>query len=223
MFSLHIFTLHLHITQAMATPNFTLPPGFTVPTSRVQVSTPPSTLENFLMNQNQYMHDVSPDGNCMFRALSHQLYGSDNHHVQVRQMLLEVIQCNYTIYQPYWIEDMPWGKVTFNAHLQRLAHVGSWGTQVELQAVSDCFNITVFVCSPNISQIIRWEIKGTPKHHSIHIPPVSLHATLPFTNDAHIELCYNKYHYTSVLPAEKGMQLLPPVIIPRRSDSVVID
>ena len=36
----------------------------------------------------------------------------------------------------YWIEDMPWGKVTFNAHLQRLAHVGSWGTQV-LQAVSD--------------------------------------------------------------------------------------
>ena len=30
-------------------------------------------------------------------------------------------------------------------------------------------------------------------------------------------------HYTSVLPAEKGMQLLPPVVVPRRSDSVVID
>ena len=87
----------------MATPNFTL-----------------STLESFLMNQNRHMHDVSPDGNCMFRALSHQLYGSDNHHIQVRQMLLEVIQCNRTIYQPYWIGDMPWGKVTFNEHLRLL-------------------------------------------------------------------------------------------------------
>ena len=86
---------------------------------------------------------------------------------------------------------MPWGKVTFNEHLQKLASVGSWGTQVELQAVSDCSNVTVFVCSPNISQIIRWEIKGTPKHHStIRVPPMSLHTTLPFTHGAHIELCY---------------------------------
>ena len=52
---------------------------------------------------------------------------------------------------------------------------------------------------------------------------MSLHATLPFIHGAHIELCYNKYHYTSVLLAEKGMQLLPPVVVPRRSDSVVIN
>ena len=85
-------------------------------------------------------HDVlPPDGNCMFHALSHQLYGSDQHHVHVRSMLLEVIESNKIIYQHYWIEDMPWGKTTFNEHLQRVALVGSWGTQVELQAVSDCF------------------------------------------------------------------------------------
>ena len=63
----------------------------------------------------------------------------------------------------------------------------------------------------------------TRKHHStIGVPPMSLHATLPFTHGAHIDLCY-MYLYTSILPAEKGMQLLPPVVVPRRSDSVVID
>ena len=50
---------------------------------------------------------------------------------------------------------------------------------------------------------------------------MSLHATLPFTHGAHIELCY-KYHYMSVLLAEKGMQLLPPVVVTSRSDSVVV-
>jgi len=32
-------------------------------------------------------------------------------------MILEVIQSNSIPYQPYWIEDMPWGKVTFSEHL----------------------------------------------------------------------------------------------------------
>ena len=94
----------------MATPNFILPPGVTVPRSLVPISAPSSTLtdvESFLMSQCYLAHDVLPDGNCMFRALSHQLYGSDQHHVQVRSMLLEVIESNKIIYQPYWIEDMP--------------------------------------------------------------------------------------------------------------------
>jgi len=196
-----------------------------MPISLVPTSAPPSVLtdvESFLMSQNRHVYNVLPDGNCMFRALSHQLYGSDEHHLHVRTMLLEVIQSNSITYQPYWIEDMPWGKVTFSEHLQRLACAGSWGTQVELQAISDCFNVTCFVCSPNPSGIVRWERKATPKNHSTIIAsPMRLQVTLPFTHD-HIELSYSKYHYNSVLPAEKGMQLLPPVIVPTRSDNIVI-
>ena len=116
----------------------------------------------------------------VFRALSHQLYGRDQHHVHVQCMLLEVIESNKIIYQPYWIEDMPWGKTTFNEHLQRVAVVESWGTQVELQAVSDCFNVSV--CSPNPSGIVRWE-KKVPTNHSIQHHPCfeSDSSYLPFT------------------------------------------
>ena len=80
----------------------------------------------------------------MFRALSHQLYGSNEHHIQLRRMLLEAIQSNYSFYEPLWIEEMPWGKVTFDEHLENLACVGTWGNYVELQAVSDYFNTKVF-------------------------------------------------------------------------------
>ena len=173
------------------------------------------------MSQCRLAHDALPDGNCMFHALSHQLYGGDQHHVHVRSMLLEVIESNKIIYQPYWIEDTPWGKTTFNEHLQKVALVGSWGTQVELQAVSDCFNVTVFVCSPNPSGIVQWEKKTTPKNHdNINIPAMSLQATLPFTH-SHIELCYSNYPYKSILPGEKGTQLSPQEIIPRCSHTVI--
>ena len=57
----------------MATPNFILPLGNTVPTSLVPISAPPSTLtdiECFLMSQDPRVHDVMPDSNCTFHAPS---------------------------------------------------------------------------------------------------------------------------------------------------------
>ena len=57
-------------------------------------------------------------------------------------MLLQAIQSNYDTYHQYWFEDMPWGIVTFDEHLNK---PGSWGTQVELQACSDCVNVNIYI------------------------------------------------------------------------------
>ena len=54
-----------------------------------------------LRSQGRRTYNVLPDGNCMFRALSLQLFGTDEFHGQLRQMLLAVIQSNHTIYEPY--------------------------------------------------------------------------------------------------------------------------
>ena len=64
--------------------------------------------------------------------------------------------------------------------MKSLANPGSWRTYVELQATSDCFNMTVFICSPNLSRILRWERKAVPRYHSaiklpaLHITPMLL-------------------------------------------------
>ena len=81
--------------QAMATPNSILPPGVTLPASLVPMSMPPSTVtdidDSVLKSHNQCTQDVLPDGTCMFRALSHQLYGNDEHHIQLRTMLFKAV------------------------------------------------------------------------------------------------------------------------------------
>ena len=57
-----------------------------------------------------------------------QLFGTDGHHVQLRQTLLALIQNNYKTYEPYWIEHTSCGVVKFDEHVSSLAKAGSWGT-----------------------------------------------------------------------------------------------
>ena len=100
----------------------------------------------------------------MFRALGHQLCGSEEHHIELRSMLLQIIQNNHDTYSRYWIQDMPWGIVTFDEHLNNLGIPGSWATQVQLQACSDWLKVTIYICSYNPGGIVRWERKAVPKN-----------------------------------------------------------
>jgi len=152
----------------------------------------------------------------MYRALSHQLCGSEEHHFQLRSMLLQVIQSNSNTYRQYWIEDMPWGIVSFDEHLEDIGKLGSWGTQMELQACSDCVNLNIYVCSRNTGGIVRWEKKASPKN-LICIP----HNLFTTTKCRNIELSFCRNHYNSVVSTQG--EVPPPVIIVRHSDTVVID
>ena len=174
------------------------------------------------MSQCRLAHDALPDGNCMFRALSHQLYDGDQHHDHVRSMLLEVIESNKIIFTSLTGSKIRHGERPHLMNICKKLLLWEAGVlKLSSQVVSDCFNVTVFVCSPNLSGIVLWEKKATPKNHdNINIPAMSLQATLPFTH-SHIELGYNNYPYKSILPGEKGTQLLPPEIIPRCSHTVV--
>ena len=79
-----------------------------------------TNIEDFLRDQNHSLYNVTADGNCIFRALTHRLCGSEEHHIQLRSMLLQFIQNNYDTYSHYWIQDIPWGIVTFDEHLNDL-------------------------------------------------------------------------------------------------------
>ena len=45
------------------------------------------------------------DGNCLFRALSDQLYGSDAHHAQLRQDICSWIDAHRARYAPFVDDD----------------------------------------------------------------------------------------------------------------------
>ena len=48
-----------------------------------------------------YAADTLGDGNCLFRALSDQLYGSESKHAGLRQGICDFIHTNKTRYEPF--------------------------------------------------------------------------------------------------------------------------
>ena len=94
-----------------------------------QVATDP--LAAFLKAGGRQVHVVAGDGNCMFRSLSHQLYGSSERHFVVRSLLLRFESKNCDTFSQLLTKVN-----NIQTHIQRLILPGIWGTHVELHAAA---------------------------------------------------------------------------------------
>lgn len=77
--------------------------------------------------------DQDMDGNCLFRSVSHQVYGTERHHAVVREKCMDYIE-----HQGYFFEsfvDEP-----FDMYVARLRLVGEWGGDLEIQAMAEIYN-----------------------------------------------------------------------------------
>ena len=150
-FLVHTCTYDNLILQGIGSDMFILPPGVTLPKHLIP-STPSASLthlDDFLYYQSRRCHTVLGDGNCLFRACSHQLYATEDFHAQLRQSLHQSMKHTATI--------------SYSQHLQQLKSLGSWGTQLELQAFCD------YLCLPLFAhQIFRPE--HTAGEGSLHRP-----------------------------------------------------
>lgn len=181
----------------------TLPPGVTIPASLVpsaNTTTLSSDLNNFLNTQGRKSYAVGEDGNCMFRAISHQTFGVENKHREVRLTLHKTIQINYERYRCLWISNG-----TFSEHVENIKSCGVWGTQVELQAASDFFGVPVYTGMLNSRGVYCWFLF---KPHTIIIPELDHDPGIPlypFTTK-HIEIVQNssRKHYDSIVPIFPG-------------------
>ena len=154
------------------------------------------------------------DGNCLFRALSHQVYGTEDKHLQFRLFIQEFIEQNKDKYEPYWINPEVTNHaqqlVSYAHHLQEMKKPGVWGTLLELKAFSDLLSYPLFICSPEIkTRAYKWnKIVPTPSGQRLTLP-------LSFTAD-HIELAHSssRDHYDSVVPYNSSTLLPCPVLTP---------
>ena len=145
----------------------------------------------------------------MLRAISHQLYGSDQQHSQLRLTLQEIIEKNAKHYKPLWM-----GKDTFSTHVNQIKLTGVWGTQVELQAASDLFGVPVYVALLNTKGIYCWNL-FKPRRVDNENPINGLSLPIyPFTVKQ-IEIAPNNMHnhYDSIIPVFPGGHALQPPII----------
>lgn len=178
--------------------------------------------DDFLYFQSRKCHHVLGDGNCMFRAISHQLYGTEDQHLQIRHALHNFIEENKANYEGYWIDST----ISYSSHLQHIKNPGSWGTELELKAVSDYLFLPTFVCSPNVTtKAYRWE-KFNPSRSISGACKLSKVPSLPFTL-RHIELAHSstRDHYDSIVPYNSSTvtSLSPPTFRPRVVASMTVE
>ena len=95
------------------------------------------------------------DGNCLFRALSDQLYGSPSYHLRLRKEICNWIETHAQRYEPFCEDERG-----LAAHLRCMREQGTYGGHLELSAFSHLKRRDVKVIQPGLVYVIEWAAGG---------------------------------------------------------------
>eukprot|EP00658_Telonema_sp_P-2_P048223 TRINITY_DN36697_c0_g1_i1.p1 TRINITY_DN36697_c0_g1~~TRINITY_DN36697_c0_g1_i1.p1 ORF type:complete len:227 (-),score=63.98 TRINITY_DN36697_c0_g1_i1:31-624(-) len=84
---------------------------------------------------------VAGDGNCQFRALSHQLCGDDQQYASVRKHIVAHLKAERGRYREF-VAGQP-----YEDYLRTMAKDGTWGDALTLQAAADTYGAEIKLVS----------------------------------------------------------------------------
>lgn len=152
---------------------------------------------DFLHPMGLAIRDVANDGNCFFRAVSDQLYGTEQFHYDLRQRACDYIVRNKQLFIDFVNDDQ-----SFDEYVADMRTDGIWADHIEIQAIS-------MTCGVNI----RVHQSGKPsydiRNHLAADAPV-IHLSYHFGE-----------HYASVRPLRTALLPIPaqhpslPLLTPR--------
>lgn len=91
--------------------------------------------------KNLHIMQVEGDGNCLFRSISHQLYGSENYHKNLRELTMNYI----TLEKEFFAQYIVGGMEAFTEYIARKRQDGVWGDDVEIEAMSEIYGISIVI------------------------------------------------------------------------------
>ncbi|CAH9090238.1 unnamed protein product [Cuscuta europaea] len=95
-------------------------------------------LQKRLLENGFVEHHVKGDGNCQFRALSDEIYGTPEWHNCVREHVANQLRSHPEMYKGH----VP---MVYDEYLKKMSKSGAWGDHVTLQAAADLFGVKVLV------------------------------------------------------------------------------
>ena len=133
--------------------------------------------------------DTKRDGNCMFRAISDQVYGTEEKFNLIRQKCMDYI----LLEKDFFEEFIEGGKNFFDEYINLKRKNGVWGDDIELQALSELYNRPIEIYSNSIKPLRTFhESKKNFKRDESNIKKYNI---IP------IRLSYHgKNHYNSIIP-----------------------
>lgn len=84
-----------------------------------------------LQAQGLYVSHVRGDGNCLFRAVAHQIWGDEERHAQLRGLCVDYMRAN-NIGKTMFARDE-----LFQKHLADISADGAWADDPEIRALEE--------------------------------------------------------------------------------------
>lgn len=84
---------------------------------------------------------IESDGNCLFRAFSHILTGSQESHGEVRAIIISFILKNASLFKSVCPD------IAKHIHTSKMDEIGTWGTEIEIFAMATILNTAIYVYS----------------------------------------------------------------------------
>ncbi|GAW80014.1 hypothetical protein, conserved [Plasmodium gonderi] len=91
-----------------------------------------------------YIRSIRTDGNCLFRAVADQLYNNEDNYKEIRKLVVSYLQRNEEKYKHFIEHDE-----SYKSYIQRISLDGTWGGQLELQAVGELFTVNILIYQEN--------------------------------------------------------------------------
>lgn len=112
-------------------------------------------LRNRLECLRMNMVSIEDDGNCQFRAISQELFGSQSKHYQVR-----CVAASHMKNSPGEFSILFESKDEWDDYLCSMASRGTWGDELTLRAIADAFRVKIHVVT---SEEENWYLQYSPK------------------------------------------------------------
>lgn len=162
---------------------------------------------------------MKPDGNCFYRALSYELFGTQEEYDVVHGVVYRTEMYNKPIFATYLIPGHD--EATIDDHVKKISVLGTWATQVEVVAAASAFEIPVyFYAKKPGSEYFVWNVvqpfSSTKKALKLPVfPEISEHISLQMPT--HFELLYyDSLHYDAIVSEDTGKVC---VDVPQLSDN----
>jgi len=101
---------------------------------------------------------MEDDGNCQFRALSQELFGTQRWHGEVRKHATAYMRKRPHDFSIYFEGESAWQK-----YVRDMAVNGTWGDELTLRAVADALRVKIHVLT---SDEENWYLQYEPAAHS---------------------------------------------------------
>mmetsp|Transcript_946 Transcript_946/g.2255 ORF Transcript_946/g.2255 Transcript_946/m.2255 type:complete len:266 (-) Transcript_946:1932-2729(-) len=151
-----------------------------------------------------FVKGIKGDGNCLFRAVSDQIYGTEDLHTSLRAQSIEFMIIARDLMEAFVIGE------SYDDYVTRMAKEGVWAGHLELQALSMALQVNIIVHHLRTAPAVLNNFSGDSRtlHLSFHLgehynsvrPLTSLQgpAVLPFILQFEVPVTQSVYDFLRV-------------------------